>query len=203
MWGGESFFCHVIKSRKVKFDWSMLRLRAPHYTVFMPLQVKDEIFCKIGKAGEPKTSYLVMFWRCKPPHSAFHIYLGCRWGVSAPSHAVEWAYGCTTTKLHHCGGGDPIGKIGGKGEPEWHQGIMFWGINTSPHCISHLYWMYMKCLSAWICFWQACECTLTQICLCRLGPKLGKLRATLHLISILDVYNAFEHLHMLQLWMPI
>jgi len=55
------FFCHVIKSRKVKFDWSMLQLRALHYTVFMPLQVKDGIFCKIGKAGEPKTSYLVMF----------------------------------------------------------------------------------------------------------------------------------------------
>ena len=149
------------------------------------------------------TSYLVMFWRCKPPHSAFHIYLGCRWVVFAPSHAVDGHMGAPLHSYTTVEVGTQLGKLGVRVSPKWHQGIMFWGINTSPHCISHLYWMYMKCLSAWICFWQACECTLTQICLCRLGPRLGKLRATLHLISILDVYNAFEHLHMLQLWMPI
>jgi hypothetical protein len=118
MWGGESFFCHVIKSRKVKFDWSMLQLRALHYTVFMPLQVKDEIFVKLGRRVSPR----LRIWSCFEAvnHPTLHLtsildvdevllHLRMLWMGMWVHHI---------TQLHHCGAGDPIGKIGGKGEPE-------------------------------------------------------------------------------------
>jgi hypothetical protein len=91
-------------------------------------------------------------------------------------------------------------------------------LKTPTDCIPHTYWMYRRCLSIFTCCAWAYECTLTLLYLWRWGPNVGKpgywepkwlcgvmVEATnpcwLHPTSIMSVYMAFEHLHML--WMGI
>ncbi len=71
-----------------------------------------------------------------------------------------WAYGCTLTQLHLCrwGPNSKFWKIGAKGEPKKHHGVMFGGCKP-------------KCLSLFICCGWAYGCTFTQLHLCRWGPN--------------------------------
>jgi len=85
-----------------------------------------------------------------------------------------WAYGCTLTLLRLCRSGVDFRKI--ELSPSPSDVVMSWlRLQTHLECIPHPCHMYTKCFSTLICHGWAYGCTLTLLCMRRLGVYFGKL----------------------------
>ncbi len=102
------------------------------------------------------------------PHRLHPISILDIYKVFSTLICCELAYGCTLTLLRLCRSGVNFWKIGVGLSPS--DVVMSWlRLQTPIDCIPRPYHMYTKCFSTLICCEWAYGCTLTLLCLCRLG----------------------------------